>query len=92
MPKVFANFYAFGLWIYEQTDSTWKISLQRQGELLFAYLNEIKKIDAQTIADAMLEDIMKLKGRAVPHYLKAYAKGFQANAKLGTSGFNKRQN
>ena len=90
-PKVFANFYAFGLWIYEQTDSTWKISLQRQGELLFAYLSEVKNIDAQSIANVMLEDIMKLKGRAVPHYLKPYAKDFQANAKLGTSGFNKRQ-
>jgi len=90
-PKVFANFYAFGLWIYEQTDSTWKISLQRQGELLFAYLSEVKGIKAQNIADMMLEDIMKLKGRAVPHYLKPYAKDFQANAKLGTSGFNKRQ-
>ena len=91
-PKVFDNFYAFGLWIYEQTDSTWKISLQRQGELLFAYLRDVKNIPAQNIADAMLEDIMKLKGRAVPHYLKPYAKNFQANAKLGTSGFNKRQN
>ena len=90
-PKVFQNFYAFGLWIYEQTDSTWKISLQRQGELLFAYLSEVKNIDAQDIANVMLEDIMKLKGRAVPHYLKPYAKDFQANAKLGTSGFNKRQ-
>jgi len=90
-PKVFKNFYAFGLWIYEQTDSTWKISLQRQGELLFAYLSEVKNIDTQSIADVMLEDIMKLKGRAVPHYLKPYAKDFQANAKLGTSGFNKRQ-
>ena len=91
-PKVFANFYAFGLWIYKQTDSTWKISLQRQGELLFAYLSEVKNIDAQSIANMMLEDIMKLKGRAVPHYLKPYAKDFQVNAKLGTSGFNKRQN
>jgi hypothetical protein len=39
----------------------------------------------------MLKDMMKLKGRAIPSYLKPFAKDFQADAKLGTSGFNKRQ-
>ncbi|HIP20790.1 MAG TPA: B12-binding domain-containing radical SAM protein [Sulfurimonas sp.] len=89
--SVYENFYAFGLWIYEQTDSTWKISLQRLGELLFGYLTEVKLLDKQSVADAMLEDMMKLKGRAIPHYLKAFAGDFIANAKSGTSGFNKRQ-
>jgi len=90
-PKVFENFYAFGLWIYEQTDATWKISLQRQGELLFSYLTTIKMIAKEEIAQRMLQDMMKLKGRAIPHYLKPYAKNLELNAKLGTSGFNKRQ-
>ena len=89
--SVYENFYAFGLWIYEQTDATWKISLQRQGELLFTYLHVNKNIDKQIIADAMLNDMMKLKGRAVPGYLKPYAKEFQTEAKMGSSGFNKRQ-
>ena len=89
--SVYENFYAFGVWIYEQTDSTWKISLQRLGELLFTYLTEVKTIGVQEVADNMLEDMMKLKGRAIPHYLKAYATEFVANAKSGTSGFNKRQ-
>ena len=89
--SVYENFYAFGLWMYEQTDSTWKISLQRLGELLFTYLTEIKQLDAQSVADDMLVDMMKLKGRAIPAYLKPYAGSFVANAKSGTSGFNKRQ-
>jgi radical SAM superfamily enzyme YgiQ (UPF0313 family) len=89
--SVFENFYAFGLWIYEQTDSTWKISLQRLGELLFSYLSEVKQLRAEDIAEDMLEDMMKLKGRAVPAYLKPYAGKFTTNAKLGSSGFNKRQ-
>ena len=89
--SVFENFYAFGIWIYEQTDSTWKISLQRLGELLFTYLKDVKKLDTQTVADKMLEDMMKLKGRAIPAYLKPYASNFKADAKAGTSGFNKRQ-
>ena len=89
--SVYKNFYVFGLWIYEQTDSTWKISLQRLGELLFGYLTEVKQLETQDVADAMLDDMMKLKGRAIPPYLKPYAGDFIQNAKIGTSGFNKRQ-
>jgi len=89
--SVYKNFYAFSLWIYEQTNSTWKISLQRLGELLFTYLTTIKKIDAQNVATEMLHDMMKLKGRAIPSYLKPYSQGFITHSKEGTSGFNKRQ-
>jgi len=89
--SVFENFYAFTLWMYQQTDSTWKISLQRLGELLFTYLTEVKKADKQAVATEMLEDMMKLKGRAIPSYLRPYAGNFNASAKAGTSGFNKRQ-
>jgi len=89
--SVYKNFYAFSLWIYAQTDSTWHISLQRLGELLFKYLCEVKKADAKLVAKNMLEDIMKIKGRAIPNYLKPYAKNFTSKSKDGTSGFNKRQ-
>ena len=89
--SVFENFYAFSLWIYAQTDSTWKISLPRLGELLFGYLTQEKQLDKERVALLMLEDMLKLKGRAVPAYLKPYAKDFKTEAKLGSSGFNKRQ-
>ena len=90
--SVYENFYAFGMWVYQQTDSTWKISLQRMGELLFNYLTEVKQLNSQDVANVMLEDMMKLKGRAIPSYLKSYAKEFVIKAKIGSSGFNKRQN
>jgi len=90
--SVYENFYDFGLWMYARTDSTWRISLQRLGELLFTYLTEIKKLSPHVVAQNLLEDMMKLKGRAIPAYLKAYSKEFVTNAKEGTSGFNKRQN
>lgn len=89
--SVFENFYDFGIWMYTQTDSTWQISLQRLGELLFRYLCEVKNISKETVAKKMLDDMMKLKGRATPVYLKEYADSFQTNNKHGTSGFNKRQ-
>ena len=89
--SVFENFYAFSLWIYTQTNSTWQISLQRLGELLFKYLCEVKKIDPKDVAKNMLNDMMKLEGRVVPNYLKPYAQNIAKNKKYGTSGFNKRQ-
>ncbi len=89
--SVFENFYDFGIWIYSQTDSTWQISLQRLGELLFKYLCEIKKIDEGLVAKNMLEDMLKIKGRAVPAYLKMYADNISIKNKEGSSGFNKRQ-
>jgi len=87
----YESFYTFSLWIYQQTDSTWKISLPRQGELIFTYLSQVQKLDPKEVAQPMLEDMMKLKGRALPPYLKEYAKDFHIKAKEGTSGFNKRQ-
>ena len=89
--SVYKNFYNFSTWIYTQTDSTWKISLQRLSELLFRYLIEVKKLLDKDVAINLLEDIMKLKGRAIPNYLKQFSNDFKINAKLGTSGFNKRQ-
>ena len=89
--SVYENFYKFSIWIYVQTDSTYKISLIRLGELLFTYLRDVKNIPAKTVAAAMLEDMMKLKGRSIPHYLKPYSDGFKIKAKDGPSGFNKRQ-
>jgi hypothetical protein len=89
--SVFENFYDFSAWVYSQTDSTWQISLQRLGELLFTYLCEEKEINAEFVAKNMLDDMMKLKGRAIPYYLKNYADNLSIKNKKGTSGFNKRQ-
>ena len=89
--SVFENFYAFGLWMYEQTDSTWQISLQRLGELLFRYLCEVKQLAPEVVANIMIDDMMRLEGRVLPQYLKQYASNLSSSAKKGTSGFNKRQ-
>ncbi len=89
--SAFERFYAFTLWIYEQTDSTYKISLTRLGELLFSYLTQLLGLCEEEVATSMLHDMMKLKGRAIPAYLKPYAKRVQTKAKVGTAGFNKRQ-
>ena len=89
--SVYKKFYNFSAWAYTKTDSTYKISLVRLGELLFIYLCDFKVLEPKFIADSMLKDMMKLKGRAVPIYLKPYAKDFNIKSKDGSSGFNKRQ-
>jgi hypothetical protein len=40
----------------------------------------------------MAEDMLKIKGRAMAHYLKPYLSDIKITKKDGTSGFNKRQN
>lgn len=89
--SVFKNFYAFSLWIYSKTDSTWQISLQRLGELLFIYLCDIEKIDPNSVSKTMLDDLMKIQGRVIPNYLKPYANNFIKEQKPTKSSFNKRQ-
>ncbi|SFV75053.1 Mg-protoporphyrin IX monomethyl ester oxidative cyclase [hydrothermal vent metagenome] len=89
--SVFENFYDFSMWIYTQTQSTWKISLQRLSQLLFTYLTQVKKIEEKKVATLMLQDILRIKGRAIPPYLKPFSKDIKINAKEGSSGFNKRQ-
>lgn len=89
--SVYKEFCDFSKWIYTQTDSTYKISLVRMGELLFTYLKDIKKLEPEIIAKLMLKDMMKIKGRSIPKYLKDYSNNFHVESKLGTSGFNKRQ-
>jgi radical SAM superfamily enzyme YgiQ (UPF0313 family) len=88
--SLFENFYAFSLWIFSQTKATYKISLERQTQLLFEYLLEVKKLPHAMIARPLIEDVMLLKGRALPSYLKAYANLQEITQQEGKS-FNKRQ-
>ena len=93
---VFEKFYTFSVWIYGQTRSTWKISLERLAELLFNYLAEQSGHSEEDLAKTMLGDIMKLEGRKIPNFLKPYAHAMPelsipSNLSNQTSAFNKRQ-
>jgi radical SAM superfamily enzyme YgiQ (UPF0313 family) len=69
--KVYENFYAFSLWIYDQTQSTWKISLDRLAELLFNYLICEMKCEKEIIGRVMLEDFMRVGGRKIPNFYES---------------------
>ena len=65
--KVFDGFYAFSEWIFTQTLSTWKISLDRQISLLYEYL--LPHTDLELIQARLIEDINTTPGRRIPYFL-----------------------
>ncbi|MDX8383337.1 MAG: DUF4080 domain-containing protein [Ghiorsea sp.] len=88
---VFQQFYDFSLWVYAQTNSTWKISLDRLALLLFQYLTQTQHHEQKSTAETMIQDIMKLEGRKMPNFLKPYAYDQQDKPKRDATGHNKRQ-
>ena len=66
--SVFDHFYAFSEWIYTQTLSTWKISLDRQITLIYEYLiltNEIR-----VVQKALMDDMSKRPEKTIPFFLR----------------------
>ena len=87
---VFTHFFDFSVWLYGQSNSTWKISLERLAEYLFHYRVQIQQAKPEEVASLLLQDIMKLEGRKVPNFLKPFAQGLDVHRRLA-QGHNKRQ-
>lgn len=87
---VFQHFFSFSLWVYAQTNSTWKISLERLAQLLYTYRTQVQHAAEADVAALLLKDIMKLEGRKVPNFLKPFAKGLDVHRRV-VKGHNKRQ-
>lgn len=75
--KVFDGFYDFSEWIYTQTLSTWKISLERQIALIHAYL--IDRHDICTVEDALSKDLSKRPEKTIPFFLRQSASEKKSN-------------
>jgi radical SAM superfamily enzyme YgiQ (UPF0313 family) len=87
--KVYEGFFAFSEWIYTQTESTWQISLDRLAFLLYRYLNEILHVQSEEIKQILSEDILHVKGRKLPKFLRYQQKEQEKKEKIPI--FNKRQ-
>ncbi|MDD5065168.1 MAG: DUF4080 domain-containing protein [Phycisphaerae bacterium] len=68
LSPVFNSFYAFSEWIYTQTLSTWKISLDRQITLIYDYL--ILSHEPQVVQKALMEDLSKRPEKTIPFFLR----------------------
>jgi radical SAM superfamily enzyme YgiQ (UPF0313 family) len=91
---VFEHFYAFSNWVYSQTRSTWKISLERLAQLLFTYLTDEHGQSQDAVAAILVSDLMRLPGRKLPGFLRPYSeqrssfansKGTEATSSLHNS-------
>ncbi|MDD3342655.1 MAG: DUF4080 domain-containing protein [Sulfurospirillaceae bacterium] len=67
---VFSGFYAFSLWLYAQTESTWQISLDRLAGLLYRYLTTVLNEEPIMLKRFMIDDIMCERGRKLPAFLQ----------------------
>jgi len=88
---VFDGFYALSEFIYTQTQSTWKISLERLSTLLFEYLVFTCKLDLEYVASVMIKDILSVKGRAVPKAIQRHCPDSKILPSTTVSPHNKRQ-
>ncbi len=88
---VFGGFFDFSGWIFTQTASTWQISMGRMSQLIFEYLTTRRGYDKRKVADTIIEDIMRVKGRSIPGFLRQYATKIPDLRPQKLSRHNKRQ-
>ena len=88
--RVYDGFFAFSEWIYNQTQSTWQISLDRLAKLLYDYILEMKYADKEELREAMTEDLLVIKTRKLPKFLRFDEQNLKTKSKE-TPKFNKRQ-
>jgi len=87
--RVYAGFKKFSNWIYQQTESTWQISLDRLAQLLYRYLTEILEKNTLMIKNLLIHDLAVIRGRKIPKFLRIKEEGkIKENVR---STFNKRQ-
>ena len=90
LNKIYNGFYAFSEWLYNQTESTWQISLDRLAQLLFRYLCEEMEHREEEIKALLIEDIMTVRGRKMPSFLRENYVPHEEQ-KEGYAKLNKRQ-
>ncbi|MDA3947272.1 MAG: DUF4080 domain-containing protein [Helicobacteraceae bacterium] len=85
---VYDGFTAFSKWLYAETQSTWKISLDRLTQHIFDFLTQERKLDEAEVIETMLLDITRNRGRKVPLFMR---KDITLNGTKKQSKANKRQ-
>jgi radical SAM superfamily enzyme YgiQ (UPF0313 family) len=67
---VFSGFLHFSDWLYMQTESTWKISLERLAKLLMQYMLTYKKLEKSYVQEMIKNDLLVVPNRKIPSFLK----------------------
>ncbi|MEA3383423.1 MAG: DUF4080 domain-containing protein [Campylobacterota bacterium] len=89
--SVYETFSNFSLWLYEQTHSTWQISLDRLSKFLFDYITLIQNHDRKITADIIIADFLKIGGRKLPSFLREFTDINIKSSHTKINSKNKRQ-
>jgi hypothetical protein len=89
--SVYSVFDGFTTWLYNQTYSTWQISLDRLARFLFDFMVEQQSKEKEKVAKLLVEDILKVGGRKLPKFLREYSEVVTSYDKLNISNKQKRQ-
>lgn len=88
----YSGFAAFSSWLYQNTLSTWQISLRRMAELLFHFLVEEKQLPPAMVADSIAADMQKVQGRRLPPIIREHTTvPLRKNKQKSSSSPGKRQ-
>ncbi|MFK5881968.1 MAG: radical SAM protein [Sulfurospirillum sp.] len=88
--RVYDGFLSFSEWIYVQTLSTWKISLDRLAKLLYDYILYMQYTSKEELKEVMIEDLLVVKTRKLPKFLRFDEQNIKSNLN-NHPRFNKRQ-
>jgi hypothetical protein len=69
---VYDGFKHFTKWLYSETQSTWKISLDRLTQHIYDFLTQERSLVKEHVIETMLLDITKNKRRKVPQFMREH--------------------
>ncbi len=89
--SIYKTFYDFTEYLYNNTYSTWKISLDRMANFLFDFMCEIQKQDRTLVGETLVKDIFSVSGRKLPKFLKEFSEVRSNYETIKVDSKNKRQ-
>ena len=89
--SVYKTFDAFTAWLYDQTHSTWQISLDRLAKYLFEFITTVQNLERKFVADVLVGDFLKVGGRKLPSFLREFTNVKIKSPHIKTNNKNKRQ-
>jgi len=89
--SVYESFYNLTSFIYNNTYSTWKISLDRMARFLFDFMTTKQQQAKQIVGETIANDILSVSGRKLPKFLKEFSDIYSSRTNEKIESKNKRQ-
>ena len=89
--SVYESFYNLTSFIYNNTYSTWKISLDRMAQFLFEFMTTEQNQEKQLVGETLANDILSVSGRKLPKFLREFSEVRSSRTNEKIEAKNKRQ-